>query len=78
MARSCDLTGKKRQIGNCVSHANNKTKTANQPNLQSKVVFDPETGKKIRLKLSTRAIKTLDKAGSLSKYLRKNAHKFMA
>lgn len=76
MARSCDLTGKSRQIGNKVSHANNKTKTKKEPNLQTKVIFDTETGKKIKLRVSTKAIKTLDKVGSLTKYLKKNAHKF--
>lgn len=76
MARTCDLTGKSRQIGNKVSHANNKTKTKNEPNLQTKVIYDTETGKKIKLRVSTRALKTLDKVGSLSKYLRKNAYKF--
>jgi large subunit ribosomal protein L28 len=77
MSKQCDLTGKRRQIGNRVSHSNVKTKTQNQPNLQEKVVFDPETGTKIKLKLSTRAIKTLDKVGSLSKFLRKNKKFFV-
>lgn len=74
MARVCDLTGKRRQIANKISHSNIKTKTAKQVNLQTKRVFDPETGKTIKLRLSTRAIKTLDKVGSLSKFLRKYAH----
>ncbi|MFN8370987.1 MAG: 50S ribosomal protein L28 [Bacteriovoracaceae bacterium] len=77
MARVCDLTGKKRQVGNRVSHANNKTKTLNMPNLQTKKIFDPETGKTIKLRVSTRAIKTLDKVGSLSKFLRKNSRFFV-
>ena len=77
MARVCDLTGKKRQVGNRVSHANNKTKTLNMPNLQTKKIYDPETGKTIKLRVSTRAIKTLDKVGSLSKFLRKNARFFV-
>lgn len=71
MARACDLTGKKRLVGNKVSHANNKTKMKQLPNLKMKTVYDPESGKTIRLKLSTRAIRTLDKVGSLSKFLRK-------
>ena len=41
------------------------------PNLKTKRVYDPETGKTFRLKLSTRAIRTLDKVGSLSKFVRK-------
>ena len=76
MSNMCDLTGKMRQVGNRVSHSNIKTKVLNMPNLHSKKVFDPDTGKTIRLKLSPRAIKTLDKNGSLTKLLRKMAKKF--
>ncbi len=74
MARRCDLTGKRRLVGNRVSHSNVKTKRAQQPNLQMKRVYDPEIGKTIKLKLSTSAIRTLDKIGSLSKFLRKYSH----
>ncbi len=76
MSRVCDLTGKRRLVGNKVSHSNIKTKMTQKPNLQWKKVFDPETGKTIRLRLSTSAIRTLDKVGSLSKFLRKYGHKF--
>ncbi len=78
MARACDLTGKKRLVGNRVSHANNKTKMTQKPNLHTKRVFDPETGETLKLRLSTRAIRTLDKVGSLSKFLRKYRHLFEA
>jgi large subunit ribosomal protein L28 len=71
MARVCDLTGKRKLVGNKVSHAKNRTKTAQKPNLKMKKIFDPTTGQTIRLKLSTRAIRTLDKLGSLSKFLKK-------
>ena len=77
MARTCDLTGKRRLVGNKVSHSNIKTKTTKQPNLQTKRVFDPETGQVIKLRLSTSAIRTLDKVGSLSKFIRKHYHKFI-
>lgn len=76
MARVCDLTGKRRLVGNKVSHAKNKTKMTQKPNLQMKNVFDPETGLTIKLRLSTRAIRTLDKVGSLSKFVRKYKHLF--
>jgi large subunit ribosomal protein L28 len=75
MARRCDLTGKRRQIGHKVSHSNIKTKVQKKPNLHTKRVFDPETGQTIKLKLSAHAIRTLDKVGSLSKYIRKYAKK---
>lgn len=78
MARVCDLTGKRRLVGNNVSHANNRTKMTQKPNLQTKRIFDPETGQTIRLRLSTRAIRTLDKVGSLSKFIRKYRHLFEA
>jgi large subunit ribosomal protein L28 len=71
MARTCDLTGKRRQVGNLVSHSNHKTKTKRQVNLHTKRVFDPETGTTVKLRLSVKAIRTLDKIGSLSKFLRK-------
>ena len=74
MARACDLTRKRRLVGNKVSHANNKTKMRQQVNLHNKRVYDPETGQTIKLKLSTSAIRTLDKVGSLSKFLRKFSH----
>lgn len=76
MSKVCDLTGKRRLIGNKVSHANNKRKTKQEVNLHTKRVFDPESGETIKLRLSTRAIKTLDKVGSLSKFLRKNSNLF--
>ena len=74
MARVCDLTGKRRLVGNKVSHANNRTKMTQQPNIQTKRVFDPVSGETIKLRLSTRAIRTLDKVGSLSKFLKKYKH----
>ncbi|MCB9095889.1 MAG: 50S ribosomal protein L28 [Halobacteriovoraceae bacterium] len=77
MARQCDLTGKRRLVGNKVSHSNIKTKKTSQPNLQTKKVYDPETGRTIKLRLSVNAIRTLDKVGSLSKFLRKYAHKYL-
>ncbi len=76
MARKCDLTGKRRLVGNKVSHANNKTKMRQQVNLKTKRVFDPDTGRTVKLRISARAIKTLDKVGSLSKFLKKYRHLF--
>lgn len=76
MARTCDLTGKRRLVANKVSHANNKTKSNKQVNLHTKKVFDPETNSVVRLKLSAKAIRMLDKVGSITKYVKKNAHLF--
>lgn len=66
----CQLTGKKRLIGNNVSHANNRTKKAQMPNVQKKRVFVPEEGRFVTLNLSTRAIRSIDRLG-----LKAYAHK---
>ena len=63
MARVCQVTGKKPMGGNYVSHSNIKTKRRFLPNLQTKRFFLPDTGEWITLKVSTSAIKTIDKIG---------------
>lgn len=63
MARVCQITGKRPRVGNKVSHANNKTKRRFYPNLQKKRFYIPEEGRWITLKLSTKAIKTINKKG---------------
>ena len=63
MARRCDISGKGPKVGNNVSHANNRTKRRQLPNLQWKRVFVPELGRTVRLRLSTHAIRTIDKKG---------------
>lgn len=63
MARVCDITGKKVMVGNNVSHANNKTKRKFYPNLQTKKFFVPETGETVILKVSAKAIRTINKKG---------------
>jgi len=50
-------------VGNNVSHANNKTKRRFYPNLQVKRFYVPEEGRWVTLKLSTKAIKTINKNG---------------
>ncbi|MFP4543769.1 MAG: 50S ribosomal protein L28 [Bacteroidota bacterium] len=63
MARKCDLTGKGPLTGNNVSHANNKTKRRFLPNLQKKKIWLPDEKRFVTLKLTARALKTLDKKG---------------
>lgn len=63
MARRCDLTGKSVRSGNNVSHANNKTRRRFLPNLQKKRIWVPEEGRFITLRVSTSALRTLDKKG---------------
>ncbi len=63
MARVCQITGKKTTVGNNVSHANNKSKRKFYPNLKVKRFFVPEEGKWITLKVSTSALRTINKNG---------------
>ncbi|GHA66107.1 50S ribosomal protein L28 [Pontibacter akesuensis] len=63
MARVCDLTGKRPRVGNNVSHANNKTKRRFNPNLQKKRFYIPEEDAWITLKVSTSALRTINKNG---------------
>ena len=71
MARQCAITGKKPLVGNNVSHANNKTKRRQFPNLQTKRIFVPELNRTVKVKLSARALRTIDKIG-LMPFLKKN------
>lgn len=61
--RVCELTGKRRNVANNVSHSHVKTKKWQQPNLQNKRVFIPEKGRYVRMTLSTRAIRTINRIG---------------
>ena len=63
MARVCQITGKRPHVGNKVSHANNKSKRRFYPNLQTKRFFIPEEDRWITLKVSTKAIKTINVKG---------------
>ena len=63
MARVCQLTGKRPITGNTVSHSNIKTRRRFLPNLQKKRYFLAEEDKWITLKLSTEAIRTINKNG---------------
>jgi len=66
MARVCELTGKKPMTGNKVSHSNIKTKRRFLPNLQTKRYFLAEEDKWVTLKLSSEAIRTINKNGLYS------------
>ena len=63
MARVCEVTGKKPMGGNTVSHSNIKTKRRFLPNLQKKRFFFAEEDRWITLKVSTEAIRTINKNG---------------
>jgi len=61
MARICRLTGKKGLVGNNVSHSQRKTKRVQQPNLIKKRLFIPEENRTVTVKLSARALRSLNK-----------------
>lgn len=63
MARVCELTGKKAIVGHKVSHSNIKTKRKFRPNLQKKRFFIPEENRWVSLRVSTAAIRTINKKG---------------
>ena len=63
MSRVCELTGKKAMVGNNVSHAKNKTKRRFNVNLINKRFYIPEEDKWVTLKVSTSALKTINKIG---------------
>ena len=70
MSKVCQVTGKRPVTGNNVSHAHNKTKRRQYPNLQSKRIYVEELGKFVRLRISVRALKTVTRVG-LMPYLKK-------
>lgn len=67
----CKLTGKMRMVGNSVSHANNRNKKVFKANIQNKRIYIPEENRWVRLKVSTRAIRSLTRNG-LKQYMKKH------
>ncbi len=63
MSRICQVTGVRTRYGNNVSHANNKTRRRWQPNLTSKRFWFEEENRWIRLRISAKGIKEVDKRG---------------
>lgn len=63
MSRVCELTGKKAMVGNNVSHALNRTKRKFDANLIKKRFYIPEEDKWVILKISTSALKNINKLG---------------
>ena len=69
MSKRCNITNVKPMVGNNVSHAVNKTKRKFLPNLQNTSFFSEILGKKIRLKVTSKGIKTVEKNGGIDNYL---------
>jgi large subunit ribosomal protein L28 len=66
MAFRCRLTGKGPLTGNNVSHSNRRTKRRQYPNLQNKRIYIPEQNRWVRVRLSTRALRTVTRKGLLT------------
>jgi len=63
MSKVCEVSGKKTMFGHKVSHSNIKTNRRFQPNLQKKRFFVPEENRWVELKVSTSALRTINKRG---------------
>jgi large subunit ribosomal protein L28 len=63
MSRVCQVTGKRARVGNNVSHANNRTKRRFLPNLQYRKLWLDSEKRWVRLRLTTNALRTIDKNG---------------
>lgn len=63
MSRICELTGKRANNAYAVSHSHRRTKKLQEVNLQEKRIWWPQGKRWVRLRLSTKAIKTLEKKG---------------
>lgn len=69
MARRCAITGKGVQVGNSVSHANNKTKRRFLPNLQETSLISDALGQAVKLRLTVNGIRTIEHNGGIDAYL---------
>jgi large subunit ribosomal protein L28 len=69
MSRRCQITGKGVLTGNNVSHANNRTRRRFLPNLQEASLLSDVLGQSVRMRLCTRAIRTIEQKGGIDAYL---------
>ena len=69
MSRRCMVTGKAVMSGNNVSHAHNKTRRVFLPNVQDTSVFSEVLGRKIKIRVSTAGLRTLEHKGGLDQFL---------
>ncbi len=74
MSRRCQLTGKENNSANNVSHSNRRTKRVQKANVHSKRLFVPSQNRWVRVKLSTQALRTIEKLG-IDEFLRKTGAK---
>jgi large subunit ribosomal protein L28 len=71
MSRICELTGKGRQVGHNVSHANNKTKRVFLPNLQNVTLLSEKLDRSFKFRVSTQGLRSVEHNGGLDNWLLK-------
>jgi large subunit ribosomal protein L28 len=69
MSRRCQITGKGVLTGNNVSHANNKSRRRYLPNLQDASLMSEVLGQPVRMRVCTRALRTIEHNGGLDAFL---------
>jgi large subunit ribosomal protein L28 len=69
MSRRCELSGKAVLTGNNVSHANNKSKRRFMPNLNQVTLISDALGQRVRLRITSHALRSVEHRGGLDKYL---------
>ena len=77
MSKRCELTGTSPLKGHNVSHAKNKTKRKFLPNLQNVKFFSKSLDKFISMKVSVRALRSVEKNGGLDDYLSKTSNRVL-
>jgi large subunit ribosomal protein L28 len=78
MSRVCELTGKSRQVGHNVSHANNKTKRTFLPNLHNVTLISDTLGQSIKLRVSTHGLRSVEHNGGLDNWLLKTKDELLS
>jgi large subunit ribosomal protein L28 len=73
MSRICELTGKGRQVGHNVSHANNKTKRVFLPNLQNVTLMSEGLDRSFKFRVSTQGLRSVEHVGGLDNWLLKTS-----
>ena len=73
MSRICELTGKGRQVGHNVSHANNKTKRVFLPNLQNVTLLSEKLDRSFKFRVSTQGLRSVEHVGGLDNWLTKTS-----
>ena len=73
MSRICELTGKGRQVGHNVSHANNKTKRLFLPNLQNVTLLSEKLDRSFKFRVSTHGLRSVEHNGGLDNWLLKTS-----